>query len=243
MQEVPGQLQDNIASIDLNGGVTQPGGAWTQPSAKPVNSNGRRLRGSDRQTPSQSMISPTSSVFPKLRKRTPNVPPSDEEKLAVLDAARVNVLNSPNAEMQLAWAQDALTYAAVCIDEERRSQSRPGQFTNERAATKVVEQQVQADAINIVMYLADQFHPRADYIKGMWLEFGRFGFLQDSIEAFRCYKRSAAKGYARAEYRLGMQYESTGEYIKALQHYKNGEIRGDAASCYVCSLVKSATSE
>lgn len=86
---------------------------------------------------------------------------------------------------------------------------------------------------NVSIIHIDQHHPRADYLKGLWHEFGKAGFATDKREAFRCYKRAATKGYARASYRLGMQYEFTNEHAKALQHYRAGESRGDAASCYV----------
>ena len=56
--------------------------------------------------------------------------------------------------------------------------------------------------MNIVKFLAEQHHPHAEFIKGMWLEFGKFGFRVDRKEAFRCYSRAAEKGYARAEYRI-----------------------------------------
>src|SRR5205814_701009 len=108
-----------------------------------------------------------------------------------------------------------------------------------RPQTPHVEHQLKVDAINVVSFLADQHHPRAEFIKGMWLEFGKFGFRVDKKEAFRCYGRAAEKGYARAEYRMGMQFESSNEPSKAINHYERGVSLGDSASHYVRSPVHS----
>jgi len=86
--------------------------------------------------------------------------------------------------------------------------------------------------MNITTFLADQHHPKAEFLRGMWLEWGRFGQREDKKEAFRCYSRAADRGYARAEYRIGMLYESYNDPIKALRHYHRGIDAGDAASCY-----------
>jgi TPR repeat protein len=86
--------------------------------------------------------------------------------------------------------------------------------------------------MNIVGFLADQHHPKAEFMKGMWLEFGKFGMRVDKKDAFRCYTRAAEKGYARAEYRMGMQFEQSNDPIKALMHYKRGSEAGDSASNY-----------
>ncbi|GIZ38235.1 hypothetical protein CKM354_000165700 [Cercospora kikuchii] len=173
---------------------------------------------------------PHLSPFPKLVNPAPNVPPSDDELEARLENARVPVLNSNDPEMQLAWAADALLYAGVCSDEaERLAALKPQQA---RASTPRIEHQLKADAMNIVTFLADQHHPRAEFLRGMWLEWGRFGQREDKKEAFRCYSRAADRGYVRAEYRIGMLYESYNDPVKALRHYHRGVDAGDAASCY-----------
>jgi TPR repeat protein len=170
------------------------------------------------------------SPFPKLVNPPPNVPPSDDELEARLENARVPVLNSNDPEMQLAWAADVLIYCGVCADEaERLAASNPQQV---RPATPRVEHQLKVDAMNIVTFLADQHHPRAEFLRGMWLEWGRFGQREDKKEAFRCYSRAADRGYARAEYRIGMLYESYNDPVKALRHYHRGVDAGDSASCY-----------
>lgn len=171
---------------------------------------------------------PNFSIFPKLPNRPPNVPPSDDEKEAVLENARLPVLNSNDPEMQLAWAQDALQY----VDMAQLNEQRLAEFQGARPVTPAVEHQLRVDAMNVTGFLADQFHPKADFMRGMWLEFGKFGLRVDKKEAFRSYTRAAQKGYARAEYRMGMQFEQSNDPIKALQHYKAGSEAGDSASNY-----------
>ncbi|EME40131.1 hypothetical protein DOTSEDRAFT_74835 [Dothistroma septosporum NZE10] len=173
---------------------------------------------------------PHLSPFPKLQNPPPNVPPSDDELEARLENARLPVLNSNDPEMQLAWAQDALTHVAVCaVEAERMAILKPQQA---RAATPRIEHQLKSDAMNIVTFLADQHHPRAEFLRGMWLEWGRYGQREDKKEAFRCYSRAADRGYVRAEYRIGMLYEGYNDPAKALRHYHRGVDAGDAASCY-----------
>jgi TPR repeat protein len=176
----------------------------------------------------QSHDSPNFSPFPKLPNRPPNVPPSDDEKEAVLENARLPVLNSNDPEMQLAWAQDALQY----VDAAQLHEQRVAEIQGARPATPQVEHQLRLDSMNVVTFLADQAHPKATFMRGMWLEFGKFGMRADKKEAFRCYSRAAAKGYARAEYRMGMQFEQSNDPVKALQNYKAGAEQGDSASNY-----------
>jgi TPR repeat protein len=176
----------------------------------------------------QSHETPNFSPFPKLPNKPPNVPPSDDEKEAVLENARLPVLNSNDPEMQLAWAQDALAY----VDSAQLHEQRVAEIQGARPVTPQVEHQLRLDAMNVVTFLADQSHPKAAFMRGMWLEFGKFGMRADKKEAFRCYSRAAGKGYARAEYRMGMQFEQSNDPIKALQHYTAGAEQGDSASNY-----------
>ncbi|KAJ4384545.1 hypothetical protein N0V86_000145 [Didymella sp. IMI 355093] len=171
---------------------------------------------------------PNFSPFPKLPNRPPNVPPADDEKEAVLENARLPVLNSNDPEMQLAWAQDALSY----VDAAQLHELRIAETQGARPSTPQIEHQLRMDAMNVVQFLADQHHPKAAFMRGMWLEFGKFGLRADKKEAFRCYSRAAGKGYARAEYRMGMQFEQSNDPIRALQHYKAGAEQGDSASNY-----------
>ena len=172
---------------------------------------------------------PTFSPFPPLRNRPPNVPPSNEEKEGILESTRIPVLNSDDPEVQLSWAQDTLVYVEIAAQNEVRISENQAA----RPQTPHIEHQMRVDAINVVSFLADQHHPKAEFMKGMWLEFGKFNFRVDKKEAFRCYQRAAQKGYARAEYRIGMQFESFNDPEKAIQHYILGLQAGDSASHYV----------
>jgi len=168
------------------------------------------------------------SAFPKLIHAPPNVPPSDEDFEATLESARAAVLSSNDADMQLAWAQDALQQAAINKDDRDRLQS----MHLARPRTPAQEDQMTMDAMNIVKFLADQHHPKAEFLRGTWFEFGRHGCLCDKKEAFRCYSRSADRSYSRAEYRVGMLYEASNDPIKALKHYHRGADAGDSACLY-----------
>lgn len=209
---------DAVQRMDLNAKTTTS--VYDQPKAM-SQQYGNGTRSND---------TPHLSPFPRLPNLPPNVPPSDEDLEATLENARDLVLNSGDPEMQLAWAADALVYAGVCADhEERLAVSKPN---SARSATPRVEHQIKVDAMNITIFLADQHHPKAEFLRGMWLEWGRFGQREDKKEAFRCYSRAADRGYARAEYRIGMLYESYNDPVKALKHYHTGVATGDAASCY-----------
>ena len=172
---------------------------------------------------------PSFSPFPIIQNRPANVPPSDDEKENILETAREAVLNSNDPEMQLTWAQDALGYVEVAMENERRLSD----VQKPRSTTPRVEHQLRVDAINVVSFLADQHHPRAEFMRGTWLEFGKFNFRMDKKDAYRCYSRAAQGGYARAEYRMGMQFESSNDIAKAIKHYTLGEKGHDSASYYV----------
>lgn len=244
MPEVPENMQDNLAHLEQE--ASGPGRMasqraipqYAQPQFPSRNSsmtpqgyapdNGGYHQN---QVPSSAgpVEPPNFTAFPVLRNPPPNVPPSDEQREANLEQGRVAVLGANDPEMQLAWAQDALSYVEVAMQNELRLSV----VQQPRPRTPHIEHQLKADAINIVSFLADQRHPRAEFIRGMWLEFGKFGFRVDKKEAFRSYSRAADKGYARAEYRMGMQFESSNEPLKAIKHYENGVRLGDSASYYV----------
>ena len=258
MPEVPEQIQDKLAHLELGGDASRQPSAL-QPStfladtttsrasppghhqsalsisaeAREANrgAGGSITQGSS-QPPRQGSLpadQPTFSHFPPLHNRPVNVPPSDTEREAILENARNPVLNSNDPEIQLTWAQDALAYVEVAAQNVLREYEN----SDTRPQTPRSEYVLRADALNIVSFLADQHHPKAEFIRGMWLEFGNFKFRMDKKEAFRCYARAAQKGYARAEYRMGMQYESSNEPAKAIKHYQRGVDAGDSASHYV----------
>ena len=236
---MPEKIQDNLAQLELGpapvnrlSGLRSPspigqkhGFAASFPSR---NSSLSTLATMSEPSGHDSLDQPTFSPFPTLRNRPPNVPPSDEEKEGILERARVAVLSSNDPEMQLSWAQDTLTYVEIASQHEARISENQA----ERPQTPSVEHQLRVDAVSVVSFLADQHHPKAECLRGMWLEFGKFAFRIDKREAFLCYQRSAQRGYARAEYRMGMQFESVNDPEKAIKHYQLGVQAGDSASYY-----------
>jgi TPR repeat protein len=170
------------------------------------------------------------SPFPKLVNPGDNVPLSDDEKEEVLERARPTVLKSTDPDVQLAWAQDALSWVEVQNQSYARLQVSDG--LPPRPSTPEVEHQLRVDALSIVSFLADQHHPKAEFMKGMWLEFGKFGYETNKKEGFLAYRRAAERGYARAEYRIGMQFESSNNPAKAIEYYQKGVAMGDSAANY-----------
>ena len=212
MPEVPTNIADSIGNLEI-GAVSHPQYPQTQFQ--------------EHNAPRRVLDEPSWSPFPKLQNPGPNIPPTDEEKERYLESARLAVLASDDPETQLAWAQDALNFVDASLQYLART-SEDG-----RPQTPAVEYQLRTDALNIVNFLAEQRHPKAEFMKGTWLEFGKLGFRIDKKEAFRCYARAAEKGYARAEYRMGMQYENSNEPMKAIKHYTQGAAANDSASNYV----------
>ncbi|KAK5383092.1 hypothetical protein LTS03_003631 [Exophiala xenobiotica] len=181
-----------------------------------------------RSTSMQQTEHPNFSPFPILRNPPPNVPPTDDQKEATLEAARAPVLSCNDPETQLTWAQDVLAYVEVC----QQNEERVALAQTPRSRTPRLEHVLREDALKITSFLADQHHPRAEFMRGMWLEFGKFGHRIDKKEAFLCYTRASERGYVRADYRIGMQFESSNDALKAIKYYQKGADAGDSASCY-----------
>lgn len=252
MPEVPIQIADSLEQLEASSQRAAPRNAPSQRGhpdsyATPPPSSqgpGSRPASEDRRSSYHSSIAADDYLghfdshrapappppFPRLVDPGPNIPPSDDEKEMQIEGARMDVLSSNDPEMQLVWAQDALNYVDIAMNHYTRLADPP-----DRPQTPPLEHQIRTDAINVVGFLADQHHPRAEFMRGNWLEFGKFGFPVDKKEAFRCYARAAEKGYARAEYRMGMQFENSGEPQKAIQRYERGARAGDSASNYVCN--------
>lgn len=211
MPEVPTQITDSLNQLELEANSTQR------------YSGGRPL----------AMDEPTFSHFPRLRNLPRNVPPSDEDRLHLLDQERNEVLSSNDPDAQLAWAQSALAFVEVTIFyQERESEPRP------RPPTPGPEHSLKEDAMSVVQFLAEQEHPFALFIVGNWFEFGKLGYREDKKEAFRCYSVAAEKGYARADYRIGMAFENSNDHQNAIKHYKEGAAANDSASNYVSGNLK-----
>ncbi|KAF3912848.1 hypothetical protein AA313_de0203955 [Arthrobotrys entomopaga] len=211
MPEVPTNIADSIGTLE-NKAIS--------------NLNSSRALPGETTTHRDLFDEPSWTPFPRLQNPGPNIPPTDDEKERYLESARLAVLASDDADTQLAWAQDALNFVDTSLQYLTRT-SEDG-----RPQTPAVEYQLRNDALNIVNFLADQHHPKAEFMKGTWLEFGKLGFRVDRREAFRCYSRAAERGYARAEYRMGMQYENSNEPMKAIKHYTQGAALNDSASNY-----------
>jgi TPR repeat protein len=175
------------------------------------------------------MDAPSFSPFPKVKGE--NIPPSDEEKEQILWQARNLVLHSNNVSMQVTWARDALIWVEIAQDAQAREWKRDGK-DKERPATPKTQHELRVDAVNILDYLAQQEHPEATFMKGKWLEFGKFGFRENKREAYSMYKKAAENGYGRAEYRMGMLYENSNDIPNAIKHYSRGVQMGDSASNY-----------
>ncbi|KAG8630238.1 hypothetical protein KVT40_001857 [Elsinoe batatas] len=205
MPEMSDQISEGIAHMDLGNRQSVMSVASTRPTSTMV-------------------VQP----LPKLVQPPPNIPPSDDDVELTLENARQAVLSSNDPEMQLAWAQDSLHQIEINNEDRVRLQN----MQMRRPPTPPAETQLKIDAMNIVSFLAEQQHPRAEFIRGMWWEFGRFGCQVDKKEAFRCYSRAADRNYSRAEYRIGMLYEASNDPIKALGHYHKGAGLGDAACLY-----------
>ncbi|ESZ93598.1 hypothetical protein SBOR_6027 [Sclerotinia borealis F-4128] len=240
MPEVPHNMQDNLANLELNSDGHRQGTSESSRSSRSNRNSGpgytanyehtnaaiyQNLKG-PYGTPRVQPDSPGFSPFPKPRNAGQNVPLSDEDKEEVLERARPMVLKSTDPEMQLAWAQDALSWVEVASSTYERRNEGP------RAPTPKIEHQLRVDAISIVNFLAEQQHPKAEFMKAMWLEFGKFGYRMDKKESFQGYQRAAQKGYARAEYRIGMQFENTMNSSKAVEHYQRGVYLKDSAANY-----------
>ncbi|KAI2603033.1 uncharacterized protein GGS25DRAFT_509714 [Hypoxylon fragiforme] len=182
---------------------------------------------------------PSFSPFPKVQGE--HIPPSDDEKEAVLAESREHVLHSNDPNMQICWARDVLSYVEIAAEAAIREEEAL-RVTNDRdppprVATPKIEHELRIDAINIVSYLADQGHPEALFIRGKWLEFGKFGKRQDKKEAYTSYSTAAQAGWGRADYRIGMLFENSNDMEKAMNHYRLGMTAKDSAASYRLGMV------
>ncbi len=182
---------------------------------------------------------PSFSPFPKVQ--GDHIPPSDDEKEAVLAESRHHVLHSNDPNMQICWARDVLAYVEIAAEaavREADAARRPGEpEPTGRPPTPKIEHELRIDAINIVSYLADQGHPEATFIRSKWLEFGKFGRRQDKKEAYSGYILAAQQGWGRADYRIGMLYENSNDMENAMRHYNLGLAAKDSAASYRLGMI------
>ncbi|EEU40993.1 uncharacterized protein NECHADRAFT_99311 [Fusarium vanettenii 77-13-4] len=152
-----------------------------------------------------------------------NIPPSDDEKEAILENARKHILHSNDREMQLVWARDVLVWA-MTAEKVRCREPEPQPMAD-------TERQLRTSALDIMEFLAQQDHPEALYHEGKWLELGQFGRAVDIEQALDRYRRAADGGSGRAHYRLGKLYQREwDDWETALKHYEKGEGMGDTAA-------------
>ncbi|KAK3301551.1 uncharacterized protein B0H64DRAFT_41793 [Chaetomium fimeti] len=227
MPEVPQNMQEDIQRMELEARDTEPNrdGKPTAQIEEAKSFKPFQTSAAD----AAAMDAPSFSPFPKVKGE--NIPPSDEEKEQILWQARNLVLHSNNVSMQVTWARDTLIWVEICQDALARDWKRDGK-DKERPATPKAEHELRVDAVNILDYLSQQDHPEATFMKGKWLEFGKFGFRENKREAYSFYKKAAEMGYGRAEYRMGMLYENSNDIPNALKHYSLGVQLGDSASNY-----------
>ncbi|OLL25182.1 Chitin synthase regulatory factor 4, partial [Neolecta irregularis DAH-3] len=150
------------------------------------------------------------------------LPPDFDTLLARLHADRDSSSQSPDHRLQ--WACQALDYVDVVTAHAARSY--PAHTPASSHAS------MEAEAVAIVEHFANQGTPRALYCKATWFEFGRFGQSQDRKAAFQLYKSAAQAGFARAEYRLGVQYEKADDMRRAIQIYNRAASKNDCAANY-----------
>ncbi|PKS10879.1 hypothetical protein jhhlp_002637 [Lomentospora prolificans] len=210
-------------STHPNSFISPPGTASSAPPAsfKPFNDTNPGLP----KPGNLSSDAPTFSPFPKVK--GDGIPPSFEEVEQNLWDNREHTLHSNNVPLQLAWAKQVLAWVEVVMEDlDRELDGKP------RPPTPNAEHQMRIDALTIVNHLASQEHPDALFLRSKWLEFGRFGHRIDKREAYNGYKKAAELGMGRAEYRMGMLFETSNDMRNAIQRYQRGLELGDSAASY-----------
>ncbi|BFZ56830.1 hypothetical protein PYCC9005_003878 [Savitreella phatthalungensis] len=160
--------------------------------------------------------------------------------VARLHKSRCSVLDAEDDhETQLEWAAEALRL----VHQRQRRQRQLDAAQRQTMATEsrplpsskhAGDADLQQDALDIVVRLVHLNNARALYISGTLNEFGVNGYTHNGSEAIRCYKTAAALGYARAHYRLGLNYERAGDLTRARTCFERGAAHDDAAC--LCKL-------
>lgn len=164
-------------------------------------------------------------IFPLVLNPFPGLPISPLQKLQRIIGEYENHVDkaimrksqdSKQVQALFKWAREALDFA----------ESQPG-----------LPEHVINTATDIVQLISDtnaagtKFKGAALYLIGLWYLFGLFGKNQDSLKAREYFLNAAKMGYSRSLYRLGSDFESTGDISTALSYFEHGVKRGDAA-CY-----------
>ncbi|KAH8668451.1 hypothetical protein BX600DRAFT_256982 [Xylariales sp. PMI_506] len=215
-----------------------PASGYSQSNYSPWTESGDSSPKPERKPTTDMRSAPSFSHFPKVTGE--HIPPSDEEKEAVLEDSRQHVLHSNDPNMQICWARDVLAYVEIAAEAAAREYEvcrKSRDRDNGRPTTPQIEHELRVDAVNIVNYLANQGHPEAVFIRSKWLEFGKFGKRQDKKEAYNGYMLAAQQGWARAEYRIGMLYENSNDIDKAMRHYQSGLAMKDSAASYRLGMI------
>ena len=131
--------------------------------------------------------------------------------------------------MQIKWAERTETCVInFMLGKMWVTDVSPSELISRKKLVELLEEEMKY----IILSLVEQHHPKAEFRKGMWLEFGRMGYDMNKKAAHRHYQLALQNGNARAAYRIGMLFEVSGNNLTAVQHYQQGVDLGDSASLY-----------
>ena len=172
-------------------------------------------------------------IFDRLIDTPQDAIPHMNEQQIELNVQRYR-LDLRDEEASLAWAEKAIQWAELARQQHQRSQEEGNLSTPLPDALILIE----TDACNIVNFQVLRHVPKAVLLKGLNFEFGKFGHPIDKYLAGVYYRFAADEGYARGEYRCGMEYESSNNFPKAIQYYQVGVQQKDSASLYRLAMIK-----
>lgn len=138
---------------------------------------------------------------------------------------------SGSADIQIDWARDALRLTER--QRVRRQRISPGTST----PLSMKQYELQQDAMNIIHALRSSNNARAQCLYGLLLETGQAAVSIDRRAAFTLYQEASRSGLARADYRIGMQFEKAGDDIKACEHYEYGASKDDVGCLFRLGMI------
>lgn len=154
------------------------------------------------------------------------VVPSENDFEGDIRRGRAFALSCGQTNVELDWACDVLRLT----DRKQLRQLRLTEGASRSLSLPLYD--LQQEAVEVIRRLCGQGVPRAQYMQALLLEFGKSGSSMDRREAFRIYREASKGGFARADYRIGMQFEKTGDMPKACENYERGASRDDGACLY-----------